>query len=90
MQLGQPGIWKTIIGCAEFGRSDQWGCGFRGGFGPGGRQSADLGGYPVDIAGEINRLKIHAESIEKMLDAVNRRLATLENSENANGLHGNP
>ena len=75
---------------AEFGRSGRRGCGLRGGFGPGGRRFADFRGYSEDIAGEINRLKIHAESIGKMLDAVNRRLSTLENSEAANGLPGNP
>ena len=84
------GYGRQIAGAPEFGRFGRRGCSFKGGFGPGGRRPAGFGGYPEDIAGEINQLKLDAESIGKMLDAVNRRLEILGNFENASGSPGNP
>jgi hypothetical protein len=76
-----------------FGRGMGFGRGSRGGYGPGMGMRRGFGrgfggcrwyppasgpAYPADPAAEINMLKVQADSMQNTLDAINRRMAQLQ------------
>lgn len=90
---------RQDLGGPGFGRPGRWGGCPRGGFnarrqfppgrGHARRWLAEPGDNPGDSAAEINRLKIEAEFIGKVLKATNRRLEALENSAKGTDFTGN-
>jgi len=85
------GTIPASTGGHSYGRGLASRRGFRGGFDPGMGRGRGFGrgyrwyppvldsSYPVEAASEMDMLKANADYLQKSLDAINKRIETLEN-----------